>query len=1052
MKKRNPSHTYWHASSMLSALCILFLSPVPAAQAVETIIQPGQTFTVAGTIEPQPLSVSYTCDGFPAFTPNDAGTVDSCGFPAGTQNFAIWSRDGKNTVGTETNTLPFMGYVNTATTSTLVTTVNSDDGYYESSQGLTGYECWELAARYFKFRWGIDIQTLPSTLAQGLCAPEFGCPDGIPDAEWPSSQYPATLLMTRQPADGTYTPVPGDLIAYDDNANNFHHVGVVKAVNPPPPDGSGATLTVDGLSMPPGYVEIVQENSCTHQAVDVQPIEYLNGKGAGYVHALKNPNSPTSCAVTPTTLAGVGGPYALVSYNTGPAVVMDATGRLVVFVRASDGNIYYKAQLTPNGGGVAAGYGSWDGNWVMLTNPPPPPSGTRLVPSELAMADPVVIPHSGVNATASGAAAAGLDAGTAIIPGGQIDVFYIGLDSNIYHVWQMNNGRVFLSTDNSDDWYTYWSQPAEISTETTPGNINTQIAPVSQISLLGTGQLMMAAAGTVMFYVDQYETIYELTSSAATAANWSPTATYTWTVPKAITGKTVAGSNITAVISPNLQPYLFFAGMDQSVQTMFNSGTTGALGTSWTGPIQVGTGSTASSTSDAGLAAAAGGTVASVSAGTGPGSVHSEVSAQLDPSGGLAVVWRGSDGEIWEAPPTPNPGGLSERVNPWDGTWMAPYHLHGKVSSDVTISMGFNGPTYIQLFARSDDEIALSVKQIADPTMPGGVRWDKHHPPIIPASVSTTGTGLHLLPERVFSVIAQAFDIDLRNEIFYIDYLGNVQHLWQLKTPIVDPSVYTVNGVYPAWSSLDNLGSPLISQVGAGALLGWNTYCQYIQNGIDGYTMKMITAYEGSINGCYCDPIEGCGFVTWGIGILAQTAGQNSCTAGGITYPVVCPTSTTGTFEACGEQPDGTTSSTACGVPAVDFPQCAQNEMAKIAQAYMQDAQNDGILCTVQLTQNQYDALADLFYQTGPDDTDVIAALNATAGQGPAANFQPVVAAIMAHDQPTQLYCRRYAEALLFCEGTPTPNCGPDVTVTYGLNPFTGQECPGPPPDAPDGP
>lgn len=114
--------------------------------------------------------VVSTFDGYPAFK--------YCG------NFNVYSNDGKHTSST-----PQSGWVQT------------EGGY--------GYQCVELAARYFHFRWGVPAHW------------------GIMGANEMCGTHPSGVSKTTK-------PVPGDLMVFGSSScgadPTYGHVGVVNAV------------------------------------------------------------------------------------------------------------------------------------------------------------------------------------------------------------------------------------------------------------------------------------------------------------------------------------------------------------------------------------------------------------------------------------------------------------------------------------------------------------------------------------------------------------------------------------------------------------------------------------------------------------------------------------------------------------------------------------------------------------------------------------------------------------------------------------------------------
>lgn len=234
--------------TLVIGLCLLFLIPHTAKAA----------YGVACDEQPQPVPPDdFTCDGFPAFSVNHC-SVKVGGVNKKGQDWYVYTTDGHNTSGSLTGPTP--------------------PGAFMSSQENAGYTCWELAARYFKFRWNIDLHKLPSILAEALCLPDT-CPGtGMPDS------VVTPLNMSRHKADGSYIPVPGDLIAYCHG-----HIAVVNKVDK-------AAKTIDTVNENHGKVDPTPAISRGH------PIAI--GNDGTYIHANNNPNTPDSCAPAACTATG----------------------------------------------------------------------------------------------------------------------------------------------------------------------------------------------------------------------------------------------------------------------------------------------------------------------------------------------------------------------------------------------------------------------------------------------------------------------------------------------------------------------------------------------------------------------------------------------------------------------------------------------------------------------------------------------------------------------------------------------------------------------------
>jgi hypothetical protein len=161
---------------------------------------------------------------------------------------------------------------------------------------------------------------------------------------------------------------------------------------------------------------------------DRTPADVLDHHALGYSYDIEVPPVPRWAS-----LEGVA--------TSDPGAVLQTGGRLVVFVRGTDNNIYHRWQITRNG--------DWSG-WESVGAPP----GGATSGPDAALNDPgglVVFARGGDNAVwhawqehpdgdwsgwASLEGVATSDPGAVLQTAGRLVVFVRGTDNNIYHRWQ----------------------------------------------------------------------------------------------------------------------------------------------------------------------------------------------------------------------------------------------------------------------------------------------------------------------------------------------------------------------------------------------------------------------------------------------------------------------------------------------------------------------------------------------------------------------------------------------------------------------------------------
>lgn len=127
------------------------------------------------------------------------------------------------------------------------------------------------------------------------------------------------------------------------------------------------------------------------------------------------------------------------------SIATNSDGRLEIFVRGTDNNIYHTWQTAANG--------DWIPNWVEMTGNTVPFAGS-----------PVVTMNSN----------------------GRFEVFVRGSDNNVYHTWQVAAGG---------DWITGWAEMPTVTSPTNPAD-TMQYAGDPDININADGRLEVFARGT----------------------------------------------------------------------------------------------------------------------------------------------------------------------------------------------------------------------------------------------------------------------------------------------------------------------------------------------------------------------------------------------------------------------------------------------------------------------------------------------------------------------------------------------------------------------------
>ncbi len=653
-----------------------------------------------------------------------------------------------------------------------------------------GYQCEEFAYRYVYGRFGIKLPPVPS--AWQMC--------GLDSSE--ITTYWASGNGT--PDYSSYTPVHGDVMVFFAGPNACQvggsngHVAIVADKPSAAPNDPSKIWVVEQNWGNGGNEPRSADKSCARC----------------YMHINKNPVSGSSAAACRTE------PYALATYMTGPAVVLDGpsgqsqnsqSGALVVFV-SKDGQLYYKAQKGQSGG---ANHDDWD-------DTPKNTNGWTVIDgANNLLGDPVVVAHGLINASQ---APLGISSSQAI-DAGEIEVFYVANDNTIWHVWQTKNTSVRGGT---------WSKPAQI------GGANAVAA--SQI----TAYKNIAAFQNVLFYVNDKQQIQSIYTPLFNNYSYDPAQTgnsYTWHTPVTISTKGVAGSGcsgngcgssgavsniiVTAgegVNASNSSPdlYLFYAGTDKSVQMIK---AVGAMGNNFIDPAAINWPIPQPITSDAAVQ---------------QDTVTSNLSATGGGGGPVNVYFRGKNYGIVGVPPSPGSvaTGCSSANNcgGWTGALGPPININGQSTSDIAVREMLG---YTELFYRSGEGGLEYIKQIIDTSQPPNILgWGGHntlvgtqmaqtcspyvqHCPCVssPGSPATSACPKDMTqycywgPENttalpyinngytIFSVPALGLNYDWRSEIFYFGGDGAVWHIWETAAP-------TYTNPYPAWSCVDSLGGP----------------------------------------------------------------------------------------------------------------------------------------------------------------------------------------------------------------------------------------------------
>lgn len=298
-----------------------------------------------------------TPDGYPAFNgPADPGSIDGAPCPG-----PVWSSQGTNT------------YASAAAAGNNAFETDQADGH-------SGYECFELAVRYWKFRFGFDINKF--CLSQGDCMAQ-----GLQYLKWPSN------VAVVEPTDGSYTPVCGDLVSYN---NAYQHVNLVTKVtcnnqpcNPSTPN-------------PNAQVTTLNQNTGGWDPWATGPVTNPIGGGTSGFHYIHNVNNKATGSACPDNMVSTScpptlEPFAGYAFNSGIGLVVDDRRDLNAFILQGGTGLF---QNNDN----AAGNG-WSSNWNQM-------------PDNNAAHDPVAVLEPDGN-------------------GGRVmDVFYWGEDGNIWHDYQ----------------------------------------------------------------------------------------------------------------------------------------------------------------------------------------------------------------------------------------------------------------------------------------------------------------------------------------------------------------------------------------------------------------------------------------------------------------------------------------------------------------------------------------------------------------------------------------------------------------------------------------
>jgi lysozyme len=848
----------------------------------------------------------------------------------------------------------------------------------------SGYVCDEYARRYFHFAHHVDLAYPEGGIPDELCPQSVSTTNvvGVKGNQW----GPAATWKPQNGAAYASTPSVGDVLVFTTQwpGVSLRNPGcnLSGILGPIGPDTVTSHIAV--------VAKVYQKNGKTvfdtvsqnwHGTDSLGVLSGADDRGytpecaCAFIHAGSNNNA---CYAEP---------YALATYRTGPATALDgpvaspasSTGALVVFVRGTDSQLYYKAQQTPGDSE------SWDKSWT-------PINGANNM-----FGDPVVVTHGLITASQ---APLGFQASQAV-GAGEIEIFYVGTDNLIYHVWQKRDTSV----------HGPWSQPEQIG--------GPDASTSSQVT---------AFWNNVLFYVDSKQQIQVIYSNLAPTGQYQPGKTYTWSKPITIDTKTPgstgfsgslgAVSNIAAIYDPNLNVNLFYVGSDKSIQRItsktpwqpINGGNQAAGG--WNAPQTI-TGAAA----------------------VGAGAATSNVAATNDPS----IYFRGVDSGVWGISPAPgSTTSYGQSTTPWNGTFGLPERVLGQSSSDIIPRemLGFT-----ELFYRNGEGGLEYIKQTIDDTTnpPTPKGWDKHvqlagtktysscknsgnaivkHCPVtcqpkngapttsqcpkdtipVPTSQCYMGprntTALPYLDngDSVFSIPAFGLNLDWRSEIFYIGGDGAVWHAYETAAP-------TYKQPYPGWSCPESLGLNWPSDFGPGPSTGGYNPAQVYQ--LDNAGVQAIENYEGYSPTCYTD--SG-GNLTFGYG--HRVYANDVCNINGQAVPVCDVFAQFGTSGA---------------------QQCAQQLETSDLQRFVDQIKQ---LVKVDITQEQFDALVSLAYNTGaygfPD------LLNALNGGTPPYQQAADDFTFYIHDSAGNclhdLYTRRISEKTTFCSGS-SYNGGPPCQV-----------------------
>ena len=599
-----------------------------------------------------------------------------------------------------------------------------------------GYQCFELAARYFKFQQKVTLPVPPSKAAKDLCTAQ------------------STQDFTVYPASANYTPVHGDLMVYD---------AVPATAGNPAGMPDGHVAVVNNVPEGTGTVSLIEQNwpSAT-SGIRTDSTQ----KALCWIHATKNkgycparsysgpattdPNAVSTCddGIPPPTCTSE--PDGNAIFLTGPSIATNASHGLEAFARNENGVLMHKWQNSLLDSSTGLGWfpindGIWfhvrDGIWMN--------------------SDPIAVARSAPQKNGSAA--------------GDLDVFYIGTDYTVCHTYQSGLG---------------WSSPTSIIGNGTVSCGRNSKAPGlvpagGQVSVLydpGSRTEQVFYPGKDHSLMTSWQQSYNgpWTAPVALVAGIKDTAptptptptpkpvtnpgsgttggTFPTSAPMPVTRGVFAaqevGGNI-KVIQNNGDTYLLYRGGDLSLQAIFPY------------PLH-------SPTASAPLTM------------TRPGAVNSNIAAATDSrNGGLAIFFRGPDYGVWEIPPT--------GPKKWDPFTI----LYGKSSSDITTEYLPGGQIRL-IYRAPPPDYGIEYVQQATSAPGGNVTanlWSQHRHLLgtststdcaataTAASDASNSTSLALLKNRLFSNIASTVNADGREEVFFYGSDDALWHAWELTPP-----------------------------------------------------------------------------------------------------------------------------------------------------------------------------------------------------------------------------------------------------------------------------